>query len=52
MPVTAYVMLLCRDDSRRLGLHVKTFYGTTTEVGPDPRVFVYGRDRGEFSKGP
>jgi hypothetical protein len=52
MPVTDYVLLLYRDDSRRLGLHVKTFYGTTTEVRPDPRVFVYGRDRGEFSKGP
>jgi hypothetical protein len=52
MPVTDYVLLLYRDDSRRLGLHVKTFFGTATEVRPNPRVEVFGRDRAPFSQGP
>lgn len=52
MPVTDYFLLLYRDDSRPLGLHVKTFFGTPTQVRPLPRVTVYGRDRAEFSEGP
>ncbi len=52
MPVTDDVLLLYRDDSRPLGLHVKTFYGTMTVMRPLPRVIVYDRDDAPFSMGP
>ena len=52
MPVSDYVMLLARDDSRRLGLHVKTFYGTASEAPPRHAVTVLARDNAPFSEGP
>jgi hypothetical protein len=52
MLVSDYVMLLARDDSRRLGLHVKTFYGTASEAPPRRAVTVLGRGNAPFSEGP
>jgi len=52
MPVNNYVMILARDDSRRLGLHVKTFYGTPSEAPPRYAVAVFARDDAPFSEGP
>ena len=52
MPVRNYVMILARDDSRRLGLHVKTFYGTASEAPPRHAVTVLARGNAPFSEGP
>jgi hypothetical protein len=52
MPVSDYVMILTRDDSRRLGLHLKTFYGTVSEKPPRYAVAVLARGNAPFSEGP
>jgi hypothetical protein len=52
MPINTYVMILARDDGRRLGLHVKTFYGTASEAPPRYAVAVLARGNAPFSEGP
>ena len=52
MPVSDYVLIFARDDSRPLRLHVKTFYGTIFPATPERRVEFQNRGKASFSTGP